>query len=213
MQTRTVATLTAVALTSTLALAGCSSTAGSGSSSSSSSSSSGMSGMSMPASSSARTTAAAAANNSADVLFAQMMVMHHLQAIQMSDTVLKKSGVDPKVTALAKKIKQAQSPEIDQMNGFLTSWGQEKVTSGSMGGMSMSGMMSQSDMDALEKASGPKASSLFLTQMIAHHSSAIAMAKDEVEKGKNPRAVALAKKIVADQSAEITTMKDLLKQV
>jgi uncharacterized protein (DUF305 family) len=68
-------------------------------------------------------------------------------------------------------------------------------------------------MNALKKASGAKASSLFLTQMTTHHTGAINMAQTEVAKGKDPDAVALAKKIISDQTTEITQMQDLLKQL
>lgn len=152
-------------------------------------------------------------HSSQDVSFAQGMAMHHLQAVQMVDVLLQKSGVDAKVVTLAKRIKAEQQPEITEMNGWLTGWGQMTVdpSMGSMSGMSMGdGMMSQADMDALEKASGQKASTLFLTQMITHHRGAIAMAKTEVARGTDPRAIALAKSIVTSQTAEITEMQRLL---
>ncbi len=56
------------------------------------------------------TTAAAAAHNDADVTFAQQMIPHHTQAIEMSDTLLAKQGIDPRVTELANQIKAAQGP-------------------------------------------------------------------------------------------------------
>lgn len=209
MNTTRITLATAAALTTVAALAGCASTAGS-----SSGSSGEMSGMDMSSSSSTPSAAASAAAkfNSADVMFAQMMVVHHMQAIEMADMVLAKKGVDPKVTDLAKKIKQAQTPEIDQMNGFLASYGKPKVTSPTMSSMSMGGM-SAADMEELKKASGATASKLFLTQMTKHHSSAVSMAQTEVENGKDPAAVALAKRIVEDQTAEIAVMKKLLTQL
>jgi uncharacterized protein (DUF305 family) len=63
------------------------------------------------------------AHNDADVMFAQHMIPHHQQAIEMSDMVLGKQGIDPRVTELAKQIKAAQGPEIDTMQGWLTHWG------------------------------------------------------------------------------------------
>jgi len=47
--------------------------------------------------------------------------------------------------------------------------------------------------------------------MIEHHTGAIDMAKTEQSDGKNADAVALAKKIEADQTAEVAQMKQLLK--
>ena len=60
--------------------------------------------------------------NDADVMFAQMMIPHHQQAVEMSDLILDKSGIDPEVKALAEQIKGAQQPEIDTMNGWLKAW-------------------------------------------------------------------------------------------
>jgi uncharacterized protein (DUF305 family) len=148
--------------------------------------------------------------NDADVTFAVEMVMHHQQAIEMSDTLLAKDGVHPDVVALAERIKAAQGPEIETMNQWLEDWGQDA----DMGGMDHGGgMMSEEDMAALEEADGETASSLFLEQMITHHQGAIDMAKTQLDNGQNPDAVALAQKIVEDQTAEITEMQGLLAQL
>lgn len=197
------AVITAATLATTLALAGCSAPAGSGGH---------MSGTDMPSSTTPAMTASPA-HNEADVMFAQMMIVHHMQAVEMSEMVLGKPGVAAKVTDLATKIKAAQSPEIDQMNGFLSAWGQRQVTSSDMDDMAMGNTMSQEDMDKLDKASGPDASKLFLAQMIQHHSSAVTMARDEVQHGKNADAVALAEKIVSDQTAEIDSMKAMMQKL
>lgn len=149
---------------------------------------------------------AKAQHNSADVMFASMMIAHHQQAIEMSDMVLSKTGVDPQVTSLAKDIKAAQGPEIDTMNGWLKEWGQPT----GMSGMGEDGMMSDADMKALQDAAGPDSSKLFLTQMVQHHQGAIDMANSEISGGKDAAAVALAKKVVSAQTAEISKMQGLL---
>ncbi len=64
-----------------------------------------------------------AAHNQADAMFAQHMIPHHQQAIEMSDMLLGKQGIDPRVMDLAKQIRAAQSPEIEQMQTWLTEWG------------------------------------------------------------------------------------------
>jgi uncharacterized protein (DUF305 family) len=81
---------------------------------------------SAPAGSSAASSSAAPAeesHNDADVAFAQGMIPHHEQAVEMSDMLLGKQGVDPRVIALANEIKAAQAPEIEQMTGWLEQWG------------------------------------------------------------------------------------------
>lgn len=158
--------------------------------------------------------AAEAVFNDADVMFAQMMIPHHEQAIEMSDSLLEKDGVDEQVRDLAQQIKDAQQPEIDQMRDWLDAWGEDEL--GDMGGMDHDmggmgdGMMSDEDMAQLEDASGAEASRLFLEQMILHHEGAIQMAEYQVQEGENPDAVALAERIVEDQTEEIAIMQDLL---
>jgi uncharacterized protein (DUF305 family) len=195
----------ALAVSSMLLLAACSNGAG------------GMSGMdhSGPGMSSSSPAASSSVHNAQDVLFAQGMAIHHQQAIEMAEIVLAKKGVNDKVTTLARQIKKAQQPEIEQMNDWLQSWGGgEQTMSGSMPGTgSSSGMMTEDDMNALVKASGAKASSLFLTQMTKHHKGAIEMAQTEDSKGKNPDAVALADKIISDQTDQINQMLELSKQL
>lgn len=77
--------------------------------------------------------------NMADVMFVQMMIPHHEGAIEMSDVLLSKSGVDPEVVALAEQIKAAQGPEIEQMKQWLDDWGMPTM-SDSMDGMDHGGM-------------------------------------------------------------------------
>ena len=148
--------------------------------------------------------------NDQDVMFAQMMVPHHEQAVEMSDMILAKSDIDPEVTTLAEEIKAAQGPEIEQLNQWLSDWG-----AASMSGMdhSMDGMMSDDDMQTLEAATGTDASRLFLEQMTMHHEGAITMAQDEVDNGQNTDAVAMAQNIVETHTAEIATMQELLAQL
>jgi uncharacterized protein (DUF305 family) len=157
-------------------------------------------------------TAATEAHNDADVMFAQHMIPHHQQAVEMSDTLLAKQGIDPRVTELANQIKAAQGPEIQQMQGWLTQWGTPSMPPmsghGDMPGMS--GMMSEQDMSALKDAQGVDAGKLFLTQMIAHHEGAITMAQSEIKDGQYPPAVDMARAIVTTQQQEIDTMNGIL---
>ncbi|PMC01689.1 DUF305 domain-containing protein [Microbacterium sp. UMB0228] len=164
-----------------------------------------MPGMNHESSSSAPASADA---NDADIMFASMMKEHHAQAIEMSDMLLSKDGVNERVAALAEEIKAAQGPEIQKMEQWLEEWGAD--TSNMEGMDHGGGMMSDDDMQALEDATGADASRLFLEQMIEHHQGAVEMAQDEVHNGQNSDAVALAETIIEAQTTEIATMKDLL---
>ena len=151
--------------------------------------------------------------NDADVTFAQQMIPHHEQAVAMA-TMAQEQASSTEVKQLAAKIAAAQGPEIDTMTGWLEDWGKE-VSSDSEGGMDhsgsdMSGMMSDAEMESMGAATGAKFDQMFLTMMIEHHTGAIEMAQTEQQDGENPDAIALAKKIEADQTAEIAQMEDLL---
>ncbi|MDJ0313165.1 DUF305 domain-containing protein [Arthrobacter sp. H35-D1] len=146
-------------------------------------------------------------HNAADTMFAQMMLPHHSQAVEMSDIMLAKPGMDAKIIALSKDIKAAQAPEITTMTNFLNSWGEPTAMTGDH---AMEGMMTSADLDKLKAAEGTEAARMFLIQMTAHHEGALQMAKTEVVDGKNSDAVSLAKTIVSSQEAEINDMKDLL---
>ncbi|KKI22260.1 MULTISPECIES: DUF305 domain-containing protein [unclassified Leucobacter] len=147
--------------------------------------------------------------NDADTMFVSMMIGHHQQAIEMSEIVLAKSGLDPRVRELAKRIKAAQAPEITRLQGWLSDWGMAGADS-SMGGHSMGGMLSTEQLDRLKAADGATASRLFLEQMIEHHEGAVEMAKPEVADGANAEVKRLAQSVIDDQSSEIAQMRELL---
>ena len=151
--------------------------------------------------------------NDADVKFVQMMLPHHEQAVVMSDTLLKKTGVNPEVTALAEQVKAAQQPEIDTMKSWLAAWGEDEMADDSMGGgmgHSGGGMATDAELKEFEQADGAAGQKMYLEMMTAHHEGAIMMAETEVSDGENPDAVQLAKQIITTQQQEITTMQDLL---
>ena len=190
-------TLSAAAVAAAIALAGCS--AGSGGS---------MPGMDTGGSGASTGSAPIAAgdHNGADTMFVQGMIPHHSQAVEMSDIILQKQDIDPKVTDLATRIKAAQAPEISTMTEWLKTWNEpEPMASGGM-----SGTMSSDDMSKLQAAQGADAAKLFLTQMIAHHQGAVMMARTEEADGQNADAVTLSKEIITSQQAEIQEMQTLL---
>ncbi|OJF10996.1 DUF305 domain-containing protein [Couchioplanes caeruleus subsp. caeruleus] len=157
--------------------------------------------------------AGAAPSNDADVTFAQSMIEHHRQAIEMAAMADGRAS-DAEVKDLATKVRAAQQPEIDTMTQWLTAWGKPAAMP-SMGGHgtdhgSMPGMMSEKDMAKLEDAQGAAFDKQFLALMIAHHEGAVEVAQEETAQGSSPDAKTLAQKIMTDQQAEIATMKKIL---
>ena len=159
--------------------------------------------------------AAAQSGSSADIAFAQLMIPHHQQAIEMADLALERP-TSPEVGTLAQQIKGAQDPEIAMMQGWLEAWGAPmEMDDGDhsghdKGGMTMSGMMTEEDMAALAEAQGPEFDRMWITMMIAHHEGAVSMAEDVLATSWDPEVTTLAKAVIAGQTAEIATMQGLL---
>lgn len=164
--------------------------------------------------------ATSVAGSATDIAFAQSMIPHHEQAVEMADLALApESGASPQVQELARQIKAAQDPEIQQMTGWLTAWGAPTAMPGGttdhsghdMGGMTMSGMMTEEQMSDLMQASGSQFDEMWLEMMIEHHEGAIAMA-EQVQSSSDPQVTAMAEAIITGQQGEISTMQGLLSQ-
>ncbi|MCX4480937.1 DUF305 domain-containing protein [Streptomyces cellulosae] len=158
--------------------------------------------------------------NDADVMFAQMMIPHHEQALDMSKLADGRAS-DAEIKTLAADIERAQDPEIQTMKSWLKVWGKPESAEESMPGMDhgsggmdhgsgMSGMMSEEDMQKLEAAKGTEFDRMFAEMMIEHHEGAISMAKDEQKSGRNAAAKELAAAVVKTQSAEVEKFEKIL---
>jgi uncharacterized protein (DUF305 family) len=151
--------------------------------------------------------------NDADVEFAQGMIAHHEQAVEMSEIALDPTvGAGTDVVDLATRIMAAQEPEIEQMTAWLTAAG-ESITMDMSDGHDMSemeGMMSVEQMDALVAATGPEFDRMWLEMMIEHHEGAISQAETVIADGSNSDVRALADEIIAVQQTEIDEMRALL---
>jgi uncharacterized protein (DUF305 family) len=150
--------------------------------------------------------------NDDDVMFAQMMIPHHEQAIEMADIALDPlSGASDAVKSLATRIKAAQDPEISKMKAFLTSWKERLTPDSSMDHSDMmSGMLSAEDMKKLSSLRGAEFDREWMNGMIEHHEGAIEMAKDVLKDGKDSAVKALANLVATVQDSEILEMKKLL---
>ncbi|MFJ2664606.1 DUF305 domain-containing protein [Nocardia fluminea] len=150
--------------------------------------------------------------NAADVSFLQMMYPHHAQAVEMAKMVPSHTQ-NQQLIALAAQVEKAQAPEMQQITDLLASFGEPapSATEGH-GGHDMPGMMTGAQMSSLQAANGADFDRQWLAMMIAHHEGAVEMAQTELNAGVNPQARQLATKIVADQEAEITTMRGMLGQ-
>ena len=162
----------------------------------------------------------------ADVKFMQGMIMHHSQAVEMTE-LLRTRSHDPEVQALGKRINISQTDEMRFMREWLTERGEP--ISMDMAGMDMAGMdhmdmgsmpmmpgmLTKEQMKALAAATGPAFDHLFLTGMIQHHTGALIMVKDLFRvpgAGQDPRLFDFASDVDNTQQAEIDIMRHMLKE-
>ncbi len=141
-----------------------------------------------------------------EIMFAQMMIPHHQQAVTMSELALMNTS-NPEVRALATAIRDAQGPEIMQMQGWLGDKGGVEAHSH---GMEMGGMLTAEELETLASLKDRAFDQFFLSSMIAHHEGALDMV-DMINDSTNSEVKTLAANIVKSQSAEIEAMKALLK--
>jgi len=145
-----------------------------------------------------------------DIMFLQMMIPHHQQAIEMSDLALTKSS-DSELLALAKDIRDGQGAEIVKMKAWLDKAGADLDPGHSMG-HDMGGMLSDSELAALEAATGKSFDLLWLKGMTGHHDGAIDMAA-MIEDAENAEIKSFGQAIVSAQSAQNKQMAAMIKRM
>jgi uncharacterized protein (DUF305 family) len=172
----------------------------------------------------------------ADVQFVDGMIMHHAQAVVMSQWAAT-HGARPDLVVLCNRIALSQLDEIAVMQRWLEMRGLTAPDplhlkggrpTGSivdtspmhMPGMDMSampmlmaGMLSAQEMQALDAARGSEFDRLYLTGMIKHHEGAIAMVADLFAtpgSGQQADLFALATDVDAGQRVEIARMQTML---
>jgi uncharacterized protein (DUF305 family) len=183
----------------------------------------------------------ARAPSAADIAFMQGMIMHHSQAVEMTE-LLKTRGVSPGLQELGKRISISQTDEMQFMKQWLTDRGQpvsmghmdmrgmdmkdmkgmdhSSMPGMKMGGeqpeqMMMPGMLTPAQMHALEQAKGPSFDHLFLTGMIQHHTGALVMVQDLFDTpgaGQDAVLFDFATDVDNTQRAEINIMQGMLKE-
>jgi uncharacterized protein (DUF305 family) len=142
----------------------------------------------------------------ADIMFLQMMIPHHQQAIDISNLAIKASS-DPELLELAKIIARDQAAEIKQMKAWLKDAGASEEMGHSMDGMG--GMLNDDELAALSAATGKEFDTLWLKGMTEHHDGAIHMTQ-MIEDAQNADIKAFGAKVIKDQSEQIAQMKKML---
>ena len=158
----------------------------------------------------------------ADVQFMAGMIPHHAQAVLIAGWA-PSHGARPDLKILCERIVVGQRDEIKLMQTWLSDHGLEVPPADAthmkmnMGGMVhemlMTGMLTDEQLAALDKARGAEFDKLFLTAMIAHHEGAITMVKELFNSkgaGQDEVVFRFATDVEADQTTEIAVMKEML---
>ncbi|MFJ8074160.1 DUF305 domain-containing protein [Streptomyces sp. NPDC096176] len=147
--------------------------------------------------------------NSADFGYAQMMILHHEQAVEMTALVPGRAE-STQVKRLAERIAAAQKPEVDAMRGWLkNNSGDAKAGGHAHDHGAMPGMATAAQLKQLRAAKGGAFDELFLKLMITHHQGAITMASDVLSDGNNVLVEEMANDVIAQQTAEIGRMREM----
>lgn len=163
----------------------------------------------------------------AELRFLEGMIDHHQMALDMANDCLT-NGSDAELTTLCQAIIDAQSAEIEQMQGWLAAWYNVDyqpmsilvMTDDTMEGMDHSGMdmggmatdpaMMMGMMAGLNRLEGVEYDIAWLESMVDHHDDAIHMAERVLERAEHADLRTLAQAIIDAQSAEIEQMESLI---
>ncbi|MFC7844742.1 DUF305 domain-containing protein [Streptomyces sp. NPDC057382] len=146
--------------------------------------------------------------NSADVSYVRMMIEHHAQALVMTELVPRRAE-SKDVERIAERIAAGQKPEIQAMKGWLKSYG-KPLKAERHDHAAMPGMATEAQLKQLRAAEGRAFDRLFLTLMTTHHQGAITMATEVKGQGNNIRVEEMADEVIAQQTSEITRMRNML---
>ncbi|MET9375895.1 DUF305 domain-containing protein [Streptomyces sp. NPDC002992] len=145
--------------------------------------------------------------NAADFSYAQMMIVHHRQALTMT-ALAPQRAASAQVKKLADRITAAQKPEIDAMEGWLKNNGGPREQGGH-DHHTMPGMATEAQLAELRKAKGAAFDELFLKLMITHHEGAVTMAAEVLGQGNNVLVEEMANDVIAQQTSEINRMRSM----
>lgn len=142
-----------------------------------------------------------------DIDFANMMVMHHQAAIDMSEVEIAK-GNDSRIKTMAQNIITAQKAEIAQLQQFVKNYRmpETKMEKGEMQDDMKKTMKTMMD-NMMDMQMTGNIDKDFVMMMIPHHESAVSMAGAEIVNGKDSALKKMAQKMINDQSREIKEFK------
>lgn len=141
--------------------------------------------------------------NRADIMFMNMMIIHHDQAIEMAELAPNRTD-NENILELSENISKAQRAENEQMANWLRELGYQRPRDGHR----MAGMASQEQMYRLRNSEGREFDRLFSELMITHHRGGIEMAQSFSQRGSHTELIEMEKQMIETQQKEIEMMQE-----
>lgn len=150
-----------------------------------------------------------------DVMFLQLMLAHHEQAVVMTD-LAEQRAERADIKSLATAIEAVQSDEAALMQDWLDAWGEPSDVGHSAeahaahaahGGLPATG---PAELEALEQSDDADFDAHFLNLFIAHQHNAVEMARAQEADGTNPEVTDLANRVARTRSDQVAQMLSML---
>lgn len=143
-----------------------------------------------------------------DRYYMAMMISHHQSAVDMAKLALT-NAQRQELKTLANDIISSQSAEIKKMTGWQQAWGYPVSFGPNMVDMSAMAMEEEMAprMESLKKLSGDAFDKQFVSMMIEHHESAIAMSRPAASNAKRQEIKDLASAVISAQTAEVLKLQ------
>jgi uncharacterized protein (DUF305 family) len=148
-----------------------------------------------------------------DISFLQGMLPHHADGVGMAELVDERTERE-ELVAFAEQVRTRQQAEVAEMRELLERSGAGEGDGGGEVDDDAEDALGDDDAERtpaqrseLEALDGTPFDLTFLDRMIAHHESAIRDAQRYIDRGDHPDVLALAERIVAEQSDELEQME------
>ena len=150
-----------------------------------------------------------------DIAFMQNMILHHRQALYLTELVPRRTARDD-LPLFAKRIDISQRGEIERMEDWLAARDQEPPPEGAGHAGHLPGMLTAAQLARVEAAEGTRFDRLFLNAMLRHHAGALQMVyalRDTPGAAGEPELSVFTNHVVADQTIEIRRIEELLQKL
>jgi uncharacterized protein (DUF305 family) len=136
------------------------------------------------------------------------MLTHHRQTRDLTASAAE-GTTNSDVLASAQQMAAAQQTENQALIAWLMQWGDDPYDYDGMDTLTP-GMVNQVTMTRLRSLQGVEFDKLWLQSVVAYQHGAMEMAQNEVKKGQNPDAIAMANSILSTRPAELDKLRQLL---